>query len=276
MLLHFLSGFLPELVASSPSSILAATIHASPLSFLYDGYSAVYAFFCLSGYVLTRSYERKCRSSSLQILARAVRLGLPALAATVFAAGLMLMSGKANVEAGKILGSAWLSRQWDIDVSVLSILRDGTLNALLLGYRDLSAETLLSPWQTELSHSFVAPLWTLSIEFHGSILILFLCWCARQPAWFWITIVIVGTLFTIRSAYVCFFVGHLLASAYHAERPPSYRKLPAMAFVVSGLYCCVLADVWQPGWLIGLCSFATPWLFPGQFPPCSRKRMARC
>ncbi|GLH80110.1 hypothetical protein SSBR45G_50190 [Bradyrhizobium sp. SSBR45G] len=251
--------------------MIAATIHASPLSFLYDGYSAVYVFFCLSGYVLTRSFERKGCSPALQILARAVRLGLPALAATVFAAALMLMFGRANAEAGRILGSAWLSGQWDVDLSVLSILRDGTLNALLLGYRDLPAGTLLAPWQTELSHSFVVPFWTLSIEFQGSILILFLCWCARRSWWLWLAVMIAGTLFTIRSAHVCFFVGHLLASAHYAERPPSHRRLTATALVVAGLHCCVLADVWQPGWLIRLCSSETQWLLAGQFAPMQQK-----
>jgi len=91
-MLHFFSAFLPDLLASTPSSPLAAAIHLSPLYFLYDGYSAVYIFFCLSGYVLTRSFERQLDRPMVQILARVVRLGLPAFAATVVAASLLLIT----------------------------------------------------------------------------------------------------------------------------------------------------------------------------------------
>jgi peptidoglycan/LPS O-acetylase OafA/YrhL len=68
------------------SAIFAGSIHLSPLYFLYDGCSAVYIFFALSGYVLTRSFERQLARPSAQILARIVRLGLPAIAATLVAA----------------------------------------------------------------------------------------------------------------------------------------------------------------------------------------------
>src|ERR1700720_805693 len=71
LLLHFLSAFAPNLVFSPPAgAIVAPTIHLSPLYFLYDGYSAVYIFFALSGYVLTRSFERNLARPSSQVLAR--------------------------------------------------------------------------------------------------------------------------------------------------------------------------------------------------------------
>src|SRR5260370_7553092 len=57
LLLHFLSAFAPELVFTPPPDAIAArTIHLSPLYFLYDGYSAVYIFFVLTGYVFTLSF----------------------------------------------------------------------------------------------------------------------------------------------------------------------------------------------------------------------------
>src|SRR3981189_1343473 len=59
LLLHFLAAFAPDLVFSLPATAaVAGYIHLSPLYFLYDGSSAVYIFFALSGYVLTRSFER--------------------------------------------------------------------------------------------------------------------------------------------------------------------------------------------------------------------------
>ena len=66
LLLHFFLAFAPDLAAPNPSSALGGAIHFSPLYFLYDGYSAVYIFFCLSGYVLTRSFERQLDRPFLQ------------------------------------------------------------------------------------------------------------------------------------------------------------------------------------------------------------------
>src|SRR6195952_837518 len=94
LLLHFLAAFAPDLVYSLPAAgAVAGYIHLSPLYFLYDGYSAVYIFFALSGYVLTRSFERNLVQPSSQILARVVRLGLPALADTLAAAAATLRFG---------------------------------------------------------------------------------------------------------------------------------------------------------------------------------------
>src|SRR6202043_3787202 len=110
LLLHFLAAFAPDLVYSLPAgAAIAGYIHLSPLYFLYDGYSAVYIFFALSGYVLTRAFERHLARPSSQILARIVRLGLPAIAATLVAALVMLMFGKPNVPAGELSGSVWFA-----------------------------------------------------------------------------------------------------------------------------------------------------------------------
>lgn len=272
LLLHFLAAFAPELVFSLPAgAALAGYIHLSPLYFLYDGYSAVYIFFTLSGYVLTRSFERHPAQPSSQILARTIRLGLPAIAATLVAAAMMLMFGKPNVEAGDLSGSAWFASQWNAEVSILSVIRDGTVNALFLGYRGLPGVAFLAPWQQPVEQSFVAPLWTLSIEFYGSMIILLLCGCARRSRAVWWSVVLLGAIFAIRSAYICFFVGHLLATFHRAERPaPASKLLPAF-LIVFGVFFCVLAEIWQPQWLRSLCSDPTYLLFPGQFAPMQQK-----
>src|SRR5260370_38346359 len=92
LLQHFLSAFAPALVfATPPGAIAARTIHLLPLHFLYDGYSAVYIFFTLSGYVLTRSFDLHLPQPSSQTMVRRLPLCLPALAATLLASALMLM-----------------------------------------------------------------------------------------------------------------------------------------------------------------------------------------
>src|SRR3982074_776003 len=220
LLLHFLAAFAPDLVFSLPAgSAVAGYIHLSPLYFLYDGYSAVYIFFALSGYVLTRSFERHLAQPPSQILARVIRLGWPPITARLVAAAVMLRFGKPNVQAGVLSGSAWFASQWNTDVSILSIIRDGTINALFLGYRGLPGVAYLAPWQKPIEQSFVAPLWSLSIESYGSMLVLGLCGCARRSRALWWSVVLLGAVFTVRSAYICFFVGHLLATFHRAERP---------------------------------------------------------
>jgi peptidoglycan/LPS O-acetylase OafA/YrhL len=272
ILLHFFAAFAPDLVFSLPAGVaVAGYIHLSPLYFLYDGYSAVYIFFALSGYVLTRSFERHLARPSSQILARIVRLGLPAMAATLVAAAVMLTFGKPNGSAGDLAGSAWFASQWHADLSILAVIRDGTINALLLGYRGLPGVAFLAPWQQPVEQSFVAPLWTLSIEFYGSIVVLGLCLCARRSRALWWAVVLLGAIFTIRSAYICFFIGHLLATFQRAERPAPDSKLLPVFSIVFGVFLCVLAELWQPEWLRLLCADPTYLLFPGQFAPMQQK-----
>ncbi|WP_213773524.1 acyltransferase [Bradyrhizobium sp. dw_78] len=272
LLLHFLAAFAPDLVYSLPSTAtVAAYVHLSPLYFIYDGYSAVYIFFALSGYVLTRSFERNPATPIPQILGRIVRLGLPAAAAVSVAAMVMLAFGKPNVQAGELTGSAWFASQWNAEVSVLSVIRDGTVNALFLGYRGLPGVAFLAPWQQAVDQSFVAPLWTLSIEFYGSMIVLMLCWCARRSRALWWSALLLGTIFTARSAYLCFFVGHLLAAFSCAERPAPASKLLPVFCIAFGVFWCVLAEIWQPEWLRMLCSSPTYLLFPGQFAPMQQK-----
>jgi peptidoglycan/LPS O-acetylase OafA/YrhL len=272
LLLHFFAAFAPDLVFALPAAAtVAGVIHLSPLYFLYDGYSAVYIFFALSGYVLTRSFERYLAHPSSQVLARVIRLGVPALAATLVAAAVMSVFGRPNVPAGILSGSDWFAAQWNTDVPVHSIVRDGIINALFLGYQGLPGVAFLIPWQQPVEHSLVAPLWTLSIEFYGSMIVLGLCWCARRSRALWWSVVLLGAIFTIRSAYICFFVGHVLAHFHRAERPAPVGALLPVFSVIFGVFLCVLAELWQPQWLRSLCADPTWLLFPGQFPAMQQK-----
>jgi peptidoglycan/LPS O-acetylase OafA/YrhL len=272
LLLHFLSAFAPDLVFALPATApIAGAIHLSPLYFLYDGYSAVYIFFGLSGYVLTRSFERHLANPAVQVLGRIIRLGVPAFAAVLVAAFIMLVFGRPNIAAGALSGSAWFSGQWNTSVSLLSVLRDGIANALFLGYAGLPGVAFLTPWQQPIEQSLVAPLWTLSLEFYGSILVLAACWCARRSSLLWWLFVVLGAVFTIRSAYLCFLVGHVLASLARAERPATASPALPIVAVMLGVLLCVLAEVWQPEWLRALCADPTYLLFPGQFAAMQQK-----
>jgi peptidoglycan/LPS O-acetylase OafA/YrhL len=272
ILLHFFTAFAPDLVFPPSAGLaVAGYIHLSPLYFLYDGYSAVYVFFALSGYVLSRSFERHLAQPFSLIAARVIRLGVPAIAATAVAAIVIVMIGRPNAQAGVLTGSDWFARQWNPDVSIVSMFRDGVINALFLGYSGLPGVAFLASWQQGVEQSFAAPLWTLSIEFYGSMIVLALCWSARRSRALWWTVVLLGCIFTIRSAYICFFVGHVAAAYRRAEKPVPERTLLPIFLVIFGVYLCVLAEVWQPEWLRSFCNDRTLLLFPGQFPPLQQK-----
>ena len=174
------------------------------------------------------------------------------------------------VEAGDLSGSVWFASQWHADLSILSVIRDGVLNALFLSYRGSPGVAFL-PWQQPIEQSFVAPLWTLSIEFYGSMIVLGLCGFARRSRAWWWAVVLLGAIFTVRSAYICFFIGHLLATFRRAERPAPARKLLPVFSIALGVVLCVLAEVWQPQWLRSLCADPTYFLLPGPFAPVQQK-----
>ena len=264
LLLHVFSAFWPDLVYEDVTGGFGWYVHLSPLYFLYDGHSAVFVFFVLSGYVLSRAFEHHLDHPTALMAARAIRLGLPALAAVLMSAALIAILGRPNVEAGVIFGSEWLSQWRFADLSPLSIMRDGIGNAVFLGYREYSSTALLLPWQQPINQAFIPPLWTLSIEFYGSLIVLLLCRCARRARSLWWVALILATMFTIRGVYVCFVAGHLLARWHRAERPaPQSPALPAIA-VALGVFLCVRADVWQFEWLRTLCDQPAFGLWPGQ------------
>jgi peptidoglycan/LPS O-acetylase OafA/YrhL len=271
LLLHFFAAFVPNLVfAPVDAAPLATSIHLSPVYFLYDGYAAVYVFFLLSGYVLTRSFSANLGRPTAIAGSRIARLGIPALAATALSFIALHAFGRPNAAAGALLHSPWFADGWNPDRSILSLLRDGVLNAVFLGYRDLPGVAFLAPWQQATPQSFVAPFWTLSVEFYGSMLVLLLCLIERRSRRLWWCVFALALLFTVRSAYLCFVLGHLWAVFHRAETPPRHAALAALS-ISAGVLLCVAADVWQPVWLRWLCENSALPLFPGQFAPMQQK-----
>lgn len=272
LLLHCFGAFAPNLVFALPASeTIGSYFHVSPLYFLYDGYAAVYVFFTLSGFVLSRSFARQLDRPFAAMIARAFRLGIPAMAATMISAAVLIAFGRPNAAVGGLVESDWFATQWNPDVSVVSLARDGIVNALFLGYRGLSGIPYLAPWQQPIEKSFLTPLWTLSSEFYGSLLVLALCLCARRSRVVWRMIVLVGALYFIRSAYICFFVGHIAAMLVPDETELPSRYVGPTTFILFGIVICVMADIWQPEWLRSLCQSPTLILFPGQFPALQQK-----
>jgi len=243
LVLHFFTALAPSLVSTNVEDRgVGIYIHASPLAFLYDGSSAVFLFFVLSGYVLTEAYRAKILVTppGRIIAARATRLGIPAVASVVFAALVFAFFRGHNSEAGEVVGSAWFRDLWHPELSVHAILRDAFVNSLLLAYQGLEPINSIAPsLQQNFSQAFNAPLWTLSIELYGSALILLLCWTHCFQRRLWPILVSVLLAFFVRSSFLPFLIGHLLAVAGWGKSKPSLPGWVAWALIAIGVGLCI-------------------------------------
>jgi len=139
------------------------------LSILWNGNFAVCIFFVLSGYVLSRPYYSGNRLETLRdrYLKRYLRLSAP-IAASVFIGYVLLKSGLLWNHAGAAIShSDWLNSYFSFTPSFLDALSDATYRVILLG-----------------ADRFNPPLWTMKVEFIGSLITFaFYTLMPSQGAW---------------------------------------------------------------------------------------------
>lgn len=122
---------------------------------------SVCVFLVLSGFVLAHAFGASSLGAAGLIAKRYVRLGLPILAATLFAWSLLRAGLVANHEAAALTRSAWLDIQMSHGASIAAALQEGLFGSLL------------GPWSYAASYD--SSLWTMSVEFAGSVLLIILC-----------------------------------------------------------------------------------------------------
>ena len=257
LLCHLALAFAPSLFWASPlSGSLVGYAAATPLFFPLDGASAVCIFFAISGYVLTPLFIRSRATDFAHIFSRFIRLGVPALAGCAIAVIAFQMFAKYNQIAG--FSNEWLASAWRPSTD-LWFVKDALVNGIFVGfYGDSVAQWFgLVPSPSPRSDSYLGVLWTLSIEFYGSILILIL---ARARSW--ILIVIASILFS-RSYFLCFVVGHAAARAGLGEKPPVIQWPMAAAIAIFGATLCMTSHYWTPSLVSTVCAASSR-----IFPPC--------
>ena len=203
LLLHYCAAFLPVLArVPGPAHFDAeATLSHTPVFTLMDGYSAVYLFFVMSGFVLAPSFLRARQGVPLQVSKRFVRLFLPVLAAFGCALLLLLALPQGRDAAQAFSQSGWLQAMGHNPMTWQALLSDGLWNAMLAGYQGFS---VFSPWPaladalrlTPVGTAINSPMWTLHVEFWGSLLLIGVAYaCRRLPApLFWILFVALAWL----------------------------------------------------------------------------------
>jgi peptidoglycan/LPS O-acetylase OafA/YrhL len=227
ILLHYFTAFIPSLAFPGPYrgwSGFLEVMGGTPLYYFYDGNSAIYTFFLLSGYVLTFSYLKKIVSPWDLIVARTLRLGIPVSCSLVIAWILFFIFPHQHILAGQIAGSPWLTTLWNVRPGWDTHLKEIFLGSMLIGYGDTSfwyffpsIYKIILPLSTSESLNF--PLWTLNIEYYGSLLMIFLCALYRETKVFYFFGLALVVFYFQPFAISLFFVGHLFALAE--------RKFPA-------------------------------------------------
>ncbi len=267
VLMHYVFAFLPAVAMTYPlpvGELGAAGLAGIPLVYAYDGHSAVYLFFIMSGVVLTRAFSSDIFCCPPAILRRLIRLGLPMSAAIVLAAALFMVLPDAHAVAGARSGSAWFRNIGPGAISVYTVVHQIVFEGLLTGYGTSSLLPVWLRWPvtlTPLSLGFDVPLWTLHIEFFGSLLIMLLVALragASRGAYRAICVILGCVL--VLSPLVMFVAGHLAADGlrHRAQRPR--RALAGSALLVAGILLCSVktispvAAVWTllPSPLLGL------------------------
>jgi peptidoglycan/LPS O-acetylase OafA/YrhL len=207
VLLHFVTAFLPD----------SAEHAAPPVRVLFDGHTAVYIFFLISGAVLTPSFARG-GSWPRQAAKRLVRLGIPVAAAAAIALALLAVLPNAHRDAALVSGSAWLAMDSSGAATLSHLLREIGLDSLLLGYREYTLFVPIAEHLPLLEHSLDAPFWSLHLELYGSFLVLLLVRLRSRSAWLHrATIVVCAVVFGTHPMFL-FVLGHLCAGRLH-RRP---------------------------------------------------------
>ena len=256
VLLHFVSGFMPDTAQ-----------HAwPPLRILFDGHTAVYVFFLISGAVLTPSFARPGWFVG-KLAKRVVRLGIPVAAAAIIATALLALLPDAHLRAATLTGSAWLAMDSSGAPTLTHLAREIGLDSLLLGYREA---TLFAPFADHLplmEQSLDAPFWSLHLELYGSFLVLVLVSLRTRSAWLYRAAIAAAALLFGTHPMFLFVLGHLSA-AMLGRRPGVIMATLGAALLVLGAAMCATKD-WHAVealrlWLIDSEAASAPNLFQFQ------------
>src|SRR3984957_5666403 len=199
VLLHFVTGFLPDTAE-----------HAwPPLRVLFDGHTAVYVFFLISGTVLTPSFARPGAFIG-KIAKRVVRRGIPLAAAAVIATALLALIPDAHRQAAVLTGSPWLAMDSSGAPTLGHLAREIGLDSLLLGYREATLFAPLAGQLPPMELSLDAPFWSLHLELYGSLLVLCLVSLRAHSAWAHRVAVAAAALSFGTHPMFLFVMGHLV------------------------------------------------------------------
>lgn len=227
------------------------------LRFAADGETAVYLFFLMSGFVLTQSFEKAPRRVGVNLLRRVIRLGLPALAATLLAAALVLPASDLAHRAAIASGSDWLRQSMEalMENPLRVLAADVSGLSLLAGYSDTGL--IAAPFLSAIDAAINPPLWSLHIELWGSVWVLLLVWL-RDRSNLLHAVALLGSVFVFGTNPLVLFT---IACLYRQlARTNRFRRLTegrmnnaiGLPLIVCGILLCTISLIppaFQIGWM---------------------------
>lgn len=224
VVLHYCAAFLPVFARAGLPLHFAWEYGASfsPLFLIAQGYVAVYIFFVMSGFVLAGSFIRSEASLRAQAMKRSLRLYPPVVASLLFSAMLMVLFPTSRQQAVHLSMSTWLEHQWGHHVTALSFAKEVIINSMLVGYGSSSIFSAVggitdSSLFTPLVPTTNAPLWTLHLEFWGSLALLAMTGLRRMMSKkLFVCSLVVAAFFAGTSFLSLFVAGFALYLARHA------------------------------------------------------------
>lgn len=230
----------------------------SPFGLIFDGVTAVLLFFVLSGFSLSVGYLARLDAGDTNAdllirrmaLARYLRLALPSFAACLLMYGLFkagLNYYAVMPDEAKPAWWAWAYR--DEQFSLRQVLKFALYDVFFPG-AFIPVVPYTGPY-------LITNLWTMSIEFVGSILIFVYALAVKNSAWRWLlTFAVTIALTLMQSYYAFFFAGMLLAGAFLR-----LRDMPEWAHIVGALVACVVFALGIPDSFIAKVVLCTSFIF---------------
>jgi peptidoglycan/LPS O-acetylase OafA/YrhL len=178
---HFVAAFLPVAYFGASGKAgheMQDWFSSSPLVVFYNGPFAVYVFFALSGFVISRSVSGSGTPFPLLAGRRYLRLAVPMLASTLLAFALVKAFPHAAIDAARAQGNGWLAEvYYERTFSIAQAVWDGVLNAFRFG--DAYSNRVLWTMRVELFGSLaiyavyrLVPARYLSLAFAGALVLL--------------------------------------------------------------------------------------------------------
>lgn len=228
-LTHFVAAFLPTMLhknfpsafPANPAPSTAFNFFTSPLATLfYNGQLSVLIFFALSGYVLTLPYFSGGdyrRTLQKRLWGRYLRLNIPIAAAILLSYLVYRLGGHVNLPAAAQSGSTpWLTTFFRPGVTAFTVLQEAVYGCIVLGRGTL-----------------IPPLWTLKIEFIGSIYVLAFYSIKPLKASAWWMLPVFLLLYVLHGADAIYYYVFFLGSTLSRVRIGARAKL---ALVIAGIY----------------------------------------
>lgn len=190
VLAHCCSTFYPFFarVGQNSKEPWETALMNTPVFTLVDGSDAVMVFFLMSGFVLAGSFLSSSLRPGQQIVKRFVRLYIPVACSVLLAVCIYSVSLPKDATA-LVTQSVWAKNFWPTFPAASEFFNDLFASSMLTGYRGVSVfDPFAWIYRPSLSASLNLPLWSLHMEFWGSLLLIAVCWAYRHlnKAIFWI------------------------------------------------------------------------------------------